>query len=467
MSDDAPPPRAEDDATYQAELKRLHEEHDAGRLTTYDLNVGRRTALAAARERLASKSPAPAAAASPPEPAGPPPPEPVSETAAASPPEPVAAREPEPVVPSAWSAKPAGPKHWSEGGRGDDPSVRIVHPPVASGVGDGKAFLFLFGLKRSRDIDQQMIQRELAELDDDIAVLREAGYTVVVDPQGSKQDFLQAIYGEGEGVPGLVPAGIYWSAHGHDDGSIECCDAAVIRPDDVDTARVSPGLKLMVFGACYTGAWARTWRTALGGHPLVVGWGRPVTIERAVEFLRQNPETDTDLDDLIARYLIADVPVPALLDANVPEAATKHGRKTEIVERLPRVAGILGAKWREADTWGELWIPLPEERHHVVRLFVTHATHEYSEGKALVGVEAEVGELTQLVETRTLLRGIAEPGYARIALVRGRADLPDIVAQGFVPLRHATDLEIASLCYQIAVAADRLEHALFGGDRRD
>ena len=441
-------------------MDRLRSAHGDGKLSTYDYNNGRRAALAAARARLAAAAAAKAeSAAAKAEPAA-------SDPAAPAPLD-APAPGPSPLRPAGWTEDKTGPKYWSANGRGDDPTVRVVHPPLGSGVGNGKAFLFIFGLKKSREIDRKMIEREMAEIDDDVAALREAGFTVVVDPQGSKQDFLQAIYGEGEGVEGLTPAGIYWSAHGHDDGSIECCDASSVRPADVETARVSSGLKLMVFGACYTGSWARTWRAALGNRPLVVGWGRPVTIERAVEFLRRDPETDTDLDDLIARYLIQDLPVPPLTDARTPEAAARHGRKDEVKERLERVAGILAAKWREEENWCELSIPLPDRRHHVVRVFVTHATQEYSEGKALVGVEAEVGELTPVVQVEALLKGIAEPGYARVALVRGRADLPDIVVQGFIPLRHATDLEIASLAYQVAVTGDQLERDIFGGDRRD
>jgi len=485
MADDPRPARPEDDPEYRAELDRLRSAHSEGKIGNYDYNAGRRAALAAARARLAGAAAgkaeatagAPIAAGAPDGPAAVSPPaapvrsaEPLTfaaaAAAAAATPATAPGASPERRRPSGWTEDKSGPKYWSADGRGDDPTVRVVHPPLGPGVGSGKAFLFLFGLKKSREIDRKMIARELAEIDDDIAALREAGFTVVVDPQGSKQDFLQAIYGEGEGVENLVPAGIYWSAHGHEDGSIECCDASTVRPADVETARVSPGLKLVVFGACYTGSWARTWRAALGNHPLVVGWGRPVTIERAVEFLRSDPETDTDLDDLIARYLLQDTPVPPLTDAKAPEAASKHGRKREVRERIERVAGILAAKWREEQDYCELWVPLPDRRHHVVRLFVTHATQEYSEGKALVGAEAEVGELTPVVQVEALLRGTAEPGYARVALVRGRADLPDIVVQGFIPLRHATDLEIASLAYQVASTGDQLERDIFGGDRQ-
>src|SRR5262249_32275204 len=83
---------------------------------------------------------------------------------------------------AAWSDD--APKRWaSSQGRGDDPSARQVHQPTAAGIGSGKSFLFLFGLKRTREIDQKMLEKELAGIGDDIEVLCKAGYTVVVDPQ--------------------------------------------------------------------------------------------------------------------------------------------------------------------------------------------------------------------------------------------------------------------------------------------
>jgi hypothetical protein len=446
------------DPIFKEELAALSRAFDAGEIAAREYNDRRRRALDEARARISGAEPAGPAPilVAPPEAAP-----------AEAPAEAEAEASKQVAIPKAWAEQAAQePKYWSERGRGDDPSVRQVLPPLATGIGTGKSFSFIFGLKKARDIDQMMLQRETQEIQDDIEVLRNAGYTVVVDPQGSKQDFLQVVYGEGEGVEGLVPAGVYWSAHGHDDGAIECCDASRVFPGDVETAKVSPGLKVMVFGACYTGSFARTWRTALGGHPLVVGWGRPVTIDRAVEFLRSNPDTDTDLDDLIARYLLQDTPVPPMLDDHARhEAACKAGRKDDLEARVPVVAELLSGKWRAGETWFDLWVPLPENRHHVVRLFVVDATLPYIEGRPLIGVEAEIGELTAVVQPDMLLRELADPGYARVVLAKGRADHPDILAQGFLPLARVTDLEIAAVAYQVARTADDLERKIFGGDR--
>jgi hypothetical protein len=463
----------QEDPEFIAESDRLVAARASGQITTYDYNAGRKRALDAARQRFEARFAAPAqqtaAAAAPvetPPPAEPPPPAATpSDVAGAA----AAASEPPPSSETTEAApgwdKRANPKRWSASGRADDPSVRVVLQPTKPGIGDGKAFLFLFGLKKARAIDQEMLARERAEIDDDIDVLRNAGYTVVVDPQASYDDFLQTIYGEAEQAPGLIPAGFYWSAHGHDDGAIECCDASLVRPKDVDTARVSPGLKLVVFGACYTGAFARTWRDALGGRPLVVGWGRPVTIDRAVAFLQTNPDTDTDLDDLIARYMLADTPVPELPTSTTGPAASLAGQKSTLSERIAPLVEVLSAlRWRECESWYELDVPIPNGRHQIVRLFTTQSAEPFAEGKELIGAESIVGELSGVVDPEKLLATTAQPSYARIALVKGPNDLPEIVAQGFMPLGRMTNTEIAALAYQVAAAADRLERDIFGYD---
>jgi hypothetical protein len=442
------------DPEFVAETDRLAAARSAGQITTYDYNSGRKRALELARQRIDARHAAAEGAAQAEAPQ--------AETAGETREAPASA---EASSQAAGWGKRTEPKRWSPAGRGDDPMVRVMLAPTRPGIGDGKSFLFLFGLKKARSIDQEMLQRERAEIDDDIEVLRDAGYTVIVDPQATREDFLQTVYGEGEQVVGLVPAGFYWSAHGHDDGAIECCDGSLVRPGDVEAARVCSGLKLVVFGACYTGAFARTWRDALGGRPLVVGWGRPVTIDRAVAFLQTNPETDTDLDDLIARYMLTDTPVPELPSSTTGAAASLTGSKTTLAERMPTLVEILSAlRWRECDSWYELDIPMPSRRHQVVRLFTTQSAEEFSEGKELIAAESIVGELTGVVDPEALLATTARPSYARIALVKGPKDLPEIVTQGFMPLGRMTNTEIAALAYQVAASADRLERDIFGYD---
>jgi hypothetical protein len=178
--------------------------------------------------------------------------------------------EPKVKMPGAWSKsggdRRSGPKTWSDGKRTDDPTKRVVHEPLGEGIGGGRAFFFLFGFKIHSDRDQEFLAKETNEIQDDVEALRKAGYRVVFDPQATRQDFIDAVTGSGEGAVGLVPAGVYWSAHGNADGSVETCDGGLLTPADLDPAKVSPGLRLMVFASCYVGSRSRRWREIGRAH---------------------------------------------------------------------------------------------------------------------------------------------------------------------------------------------------------
>lgn len=378
--------------------------------------------------------------------------------------------EKKPVLPAKWRSdgdKPAAKTWGTPVASVADPGARVVHAPLAEGIGTGKAFFFLFGFKKANRVDRQMLARELEHIDDDIEVLRRAGYTVVVDREAVREDFIATVTGEGEGAAGLVPAGLYWSAHGHADGGIECCDGALVRPGDVDPARVKDGLRLAIFGACYVGSRSRTWRTALAGRPLVVGWGQPVTIDRAVDFLQPSESTNTDLDDLIRRWLLTDDPIPVEADegAGLPEPASDAGRLGELAGRIQKIADMLGARWRERGGHYDVSVPLDGGRSQVVQAFLIDGTEPFCESEVLFGVEAAAGDATALVDLGLLFRGQGRAGYGRIALTKGGADVARIVVQSFTPFARATDQDLAAHVYRVALRADALEQQLYGGDR--
>ena len=374
--------------------------------------------------------------------------------------------------PAGWG-KSKGIKGWSDGARADDPDKREVLLPTAAGVGNGQAFLFHFGLKKHAPNDRRLFELARGHIDDDVEVLRAAGYTVVIDEEATHDDFLAALYGSGEGVSGLAPAGVFWLAHGHDDGAIETVDGGVVAPSDVDASRVHPGLKLVVFAACYTGSCSRSWRRALGGRPLVVGWGRPVTIDRAVDFLTPDDATETDLDDLIRRYLLTDVAVPAEVEVRwSPLApAAQAGRGADLRTRLEGTLAVLRAKVQgEVDAADEsalkVDVPLPSQRWHRASIFILDSNEPFCEGETLLGVECDVGELSAVVDPAMLLAGIPESRFARVQLVDAGREMPNIVVQGFTPLARVSDGEAAALVYSVCRYADVLERRIFGGDAR-
>jgi hypothetical protein len=374
-----------------------------------------------------------------------------------------------PRLPTGWGDdKTSTVKRWSEAGRGDDPEARQVHAPLSSGVGDGKAFFFLFGFRRSAEVDRKMLEMELAHIEDDIEALRKAGYTVVVDRQATKRDFFDMLAKRSDGAVNLEPVGFYWSAHGNEDGSIQCCDGEFILPSELDGKVIPSGLRLAVMAACYVGARARTWRKALGGRPLVVGWGRPVTIDKAVDFLEAHEETATDFDDLLRRFVIGAQTIPGDgVDRYSPaDPACAHGHVADLPARVERLVGLLGGAWRQQERYVELRVPLETGRHQVVRVFVTDSDQAFCEGEPLLGVESDVGELSALVDPATLLAGLPSMGYVRVALVRSATEFPNIVTQGFLPAARVRDRDLAALVYQVAAWGDELERRIFGGDMR-
>ncbi|HJL26520.1 MAG TPA: hypothetical protein RMH80_30155 [Polyangiaceae bacterium LLY-WYZ-15_(1-7)] len=375
----------------------------------------------------------------------------------------------EPVKPEGWGKRKDGTKAWSERARADDPDKRKVLAPTGTGIGDGKVFHFLFGLKIHSPNDRRLFGEAREHVDDDVEALRAAGYTVVVDEQAVHADFIGAVYGDAEDVKGLAPAGVFWLAHGHDDGAIETCDGGVVQPTDVDPEKVHAGLKLVVFAACYTGSCSRTWRERLSGRALVVGWGRPVTIDRAVEFLTPDDRTETDLDDLLRRYLLAPTDVPKEVEMRYSPlgAAAAAGRSGDLPKRLEGTVSILHAKVlpaKDGDAAVTIDVPMGDKRWHRAKIFIVDGNEPFAEGELLLGVECDVGELSNVVDPPMLLSGIPHNRYARVQLVESEKEMPRIVTQGFMPLARVRDMDAASLIFQVCQYADVLEHRIFGGD---
>jgi len=63
-----------------------------------------------------------------------------------------------------------------------------------------------------------------------------------------------------------------------------------------------------------------------------------------------------------------------------------------------------------------------------------------------------------------LLAGIPHNRYARVMLVQGDKETPNIVTQAFAPIGRLADVDAASIVYQTCQYADVLEKRIFGGD---
>lgn len=348
------------------------------------------------------------------------------------------------------------------------PEPRVILSPTSKGIGDGKVVFILFGLKTDYPLDQRMLAGELAHLEDDIAVLRGAGYRVVIDRQATQQTLVEALSGKSPGLKKRTTAAVYWSGHGSEDGSLEACDGSRIPIGALDGVKVSPDLRMVVFSSCYVGQRARAWRKALGGHPLVVGWGRPVTVERALEFLDPNEATDTGLDDLIRRYLLADTPIPPEpeIEGFTPaDSVLSAGTRGDLPKTMADVVAMLGAKMLVRDNHLALTVPLESGRSQRAEVCLLESSEPFIEGEQLVAVQSDVGEVLSVVDPAVVLSAVGKPGFARVVAVRGAGDVPRVVLQGFLPRTRARTQDLAAMIYEVCRIADALELRVFGTNR--
>src|SRR5256885_14386588 len=91
---------------------------------------------------------------------------------------------------------------------------QLVLAPTASGPGSKHAF-FVFFAYSPRTLDgRQARMRDVVCLTDDIANLRAAGYTVIVDFEGTAESLNAALTGKHPSAHGLPTSGVIWNGHG-------------------------------------------------------------------------------------------------------------------------------------------------------------------------------------------------------------------------------------------------------------
>lgn len=187
------------------------------------------------------------------------------------------------------------------GGQPTGSGDQIKYPPTGKGNGDGKTVYFFSGYTATEK-DQDMRAKEDPHLVDDIQKLRANGYTVIVDPSGSKAEMKTAVENQNT-------AGIYWTGHGYSDGDVQTSDGGFMSPSDFDAAKASKNLRFCVFQSCNTGVTESDWEKALGTD--VRAWNRTTSTSEANDFATPDSEVyeavfgDTEeLDDLIDDRLI-------------------------------------------------------------------------------------------------------------------------------------------------------------------
>jgi hypothetical protein len=352
----------------------------------------------------------------------------------------------------------------------------LVFEPTGSGPGDGAAFFLFFGFVATADVDLFMRGNELDHLGDDVAALRAAGFRVVVDLHGDLEGLDAALAGTHPDAAGLPAAGVYWSGHGDDDGTIGTHEGGWIAPEQLGAAAAKGGaLQLFVMCACHAGAHTPRWQKALGPGAQIIGWGAPITIQRAIEFLVPDEANAKGLDDLLEKHLAvrrvaADGPL-----AEVKELARLHEEKLStlllgvealVIEAQKRLKARLD-KGKSGDAFFlEVRTPASKDfpnqaRSQVVRVAAMGA------GDAWVHVSSIVGPHSDALDLARGLRSISGSLNVRLALVKlTPQDQEFLLVETLLRRRRLDPHSFASTVVSVAAAGDRLEDLFFGSDKR-
>jgi hypothetical protein len=403
---------------------------------------------------------------------------------------------PSSAVPVGWSAEPqsaplprapearkALPTKFQEGapprpmsGKIRDLPRGLVYQPTGRGPGDGRAFFLFFGFVATADVDLFMRANELDHLGDDVAALRAAGFRVIVDLHGDLEGLGAALAATHPDALGLPAAGIYWSGHGDDDGTIGSHDGAWIAPEQLaaDAAKKG-GPKLFVMCACHAGAHTPRWQKALGPETQIIGWGAPITIQKAIEFLVPDDANAKGLDDLLEKHLGvrrvgADGPL-----AEARDLARQHeerlstlllGVEELVLEAQKRLKARLD-KGKTGETFFlEVRTPASKDfpnqpRSQVVRVAGMGA------GDAWVHVSSIVGPHSDALDLARGLRAVSGALNVRMALVKmSPPDQEFLLVETLLRRRRLDPHSFASSVVSVAAAGDRLEDLFFGSDKR-
>jgi hypothetical protein len=394
---------------------------------------------------------------------------------AARPPQKPAPQEPAQALPS-LEAAPHGPPPRPTSTTVRDLPRGLVYEPTGSGAGTGKVFFVLFGFVSTADVDAAMRMTDIEHLGDDVAALRAAGYRVIVDLHGDLATLDAALLGNHPDAGGAVTAGVFWGGHGDDDGTIATHEGRWIAPEQISPDVAKRGeVKLFVMSACYAGRHAARWQKALGAGAQIIGWGAPISNQRAIEFLVPDDANAKGFDDLLekhlgARRVAADGPL-----AEVRDLARKHEERVatllltldELVEEARQRLKCRVDKGKNPRVYFlEMRTPPSKDapnipRSHLVRVSTLGA------GEAWISISALVGPYSDALDLARGLRAIADATQLRLTL-QSISDPPTefMIVETLVRRRRLDPYGFARHVGIVGSNADRLEDLFFGSDKR-
>lgn len=352
----------------------------------------------------------------------------------------------------------------------------LVYDPTGSGPGNGKVFFVLFGFVATTDVDAAMRATDIDHIGDDVAALRAAGYRVIVDLHGDLDILNSALLGSHPDAGGAPTAGVFWGGHGDDDGTIGTHEGGWIAPEQIEAEVAQKGtVKLFVMSACHQGNHVPRWQKALGQQAQIIGWGAPITNERAIEFLVPDDANAKGFDDLLEKHLgvrrvAADGPL-----VEVRDLARKHEDRVamlllgldELVKEATKRLKCKCEKGKNSDAYYmEVRTPASKDypdkpRSQVVRVSTMGV------GDAWIHVSSLVGPYSDALDLARGLRAVAGAIHVRVALVKLNPDEPEfIIVETILRRRRLDPYTFANNVSTIGMYADKLEDMYFGSDKR-
>ena len=431
-----------------------------------------------AQPQYAPQPATPQAPAAVPQPAAPPPAAPPPAAPQPPAPQPAAPQAaPAQVKPSAaLPAAPAGPPPRPTSATIRELPRGLVYEPTGNGPGTGKAFFFLFGFISTLDTDAAMRMTDIEHIGDDVAALRAAGYRVVVDLHGDLEALNTALTGKHPDAGGARTAGLFWGGHGDTDGTIATHEGRWIAPEQIAPEVAQQGeVKLFIMSACHQGSHTSRWQKAIGPQAQIIGWGAPITNERAIEFLVPDDANAKGFDDLLEKHLgvrrvAADGPL-----ADVKELARKHEDRVAtlllpleelLAEAQKRLKSTLDKAKNSDAHFMEVRTP-PSKDHPDVKRSQLVRVAPMGLGAAWISISSLVGPYSDALDLARALRAVSPAMHIRVALASLSA--PDgefIIVETLLRRRRLDPYTFANNVSMVGMYADKLEDMFFGSDKR-